>query len=194
MHGAPNKCHKAPRSQSPNRYVFSNRLRLSQCRRWIDNVFQRRGPAVGLKHQIYGKLGTLVGPIIALWRNQQKFRAHPTHPTALPRHAAKTPCTVGYRLYIKPPQLRNQLTPQSVAQSHAEGTERNGWLMWPWRCGIVRVDVRTNADWTVWTFPRRSESEPHRGAWKHARITSTLQRSAPQPLWYISQCFVHHWL
>ena len=45
--------HKAPRSQTPNRWVFSNRLncpRLSHCRRWTGSVLHRCGPAAA-KHR-----------------------------------------------------------------------------------------------------------------------------------------------
>ena len=45
--------HKASRSQTPNRWVFNNRLncpRLSHCRGWTGNMFHRRGPAAA-KHR-----------------------------------------------------------------------------------------------------------------------------------------------
>jgi len=42
------KRHKAPRSQTPSRWVFSNRLncsRLSHSRRWVGSMFHTRGSA-----------------------------------------------------------------------------------------------------------------------------------------------------
>jgi len=52
--------HKAPWSQTPNRWVFSNRLncpRLSLCCRWTGNVFHRRGPAAA-EHRSPKLIGT----------------------------------------------------------------------------------------------------------------------------------------